>query len=103
MSGGRYALLRQQRIKQEQACAGDDGAIGYVEVGPGIAEDVDFDEVDDGAVEDAVVDVAQRSSQNQREGDGGEREPVAQADEGNENGAQECDREADQDPADEMR
>ena len=68
-----------------------------------VAEDVDLNEVDDRAVEDAVVDVAEGASQNQREGDGGEAEAVAKADEGDEHGDQEHEREADQDPADEMR
>ena len=37
----------QQGVDEKEAGTDDDGAVGDVEVGPVIAEDVDFYEVDD--------------------------------------------------------
>jgi len=42
-----------------------------------IAEDVNLDEIDDRAVKDAVMDVAQRPGKNERQGDRGQAEAVA--------------------------
>ena len=67
-------FLGQQGIEHQQAGAGHDGAVGHVEVRPVIGEDVDLDEVDDRAVGDAVVDVADGAAQYQGQGDGGERD-----------------------------
>ena len=50
-----------------------------------IAEDVHLDEVDDGAIDDAVVYVAQRAAQNERERDRGERDAITQPQQSNEN------------------
>ena len=74
----RGLAVRQQRIKQQHAGAGDDRGVGHVEVGPVIAEDVDLNEVDDRAVENAVVNVAERAAENERESDGRERELAAE-------------------------
>src|ERR1039458_2985218 len=98
--GGRRRLSWEQGVEQKQACAGDDGGVGQVEVGPVVGEDVDFNEVDDRAVEDAVVDVAEGSGKNEGEGDGPEGEAVAEADHGNEDDQGCQKREADQGPAD---
>ena len=78
-------LFRQQGIEQEQAGSGDDGGVGYVEVGPMIGEDVDLNEVDHRAVDDAVVDVAEGAAEDEGKGDGGEGDVVAEADESDEN------------------
>ena len=51
-----------------------------------VAEDVDFDEVDDGAVSDAVVQVAERSAQYQGKRDRDEGYPAAEADERDQDG-----------------
>ena len=73
-------LCGQQGIEEEQAGADDHAGVGHVEVGPVVAEDVDLDEVDDRAVGDAVVDVAQRAAQNERQSHGREADAIAQAD-----------------------
>ena len=78
--------MGQERIEKEQACADDDGGVGQVEVGPGVGEDVDFDEVHHGAVDDAVVEVAERAAEDEGEGDRDEGETVAQIDQGDEDG-----------------
>ena len=71
MALARGLAMRQQRIKQQHAGAGDNGGIGHVEVRPVIAEDVDLNEVDDLAVaQNAVVDVAERAAENERESNG---------------------------------
>jgi hypothetical protein len=67
----------QKRIEQEETGADDNGGVGYVEVREVIAEDVDFNEVDDRAVKDAVVYVAQSAGKDEREGDSGEGESIA--------------------------
>ena len=51
-----------------------------------VAENVDFNEVDDGAVEEAVVDVAEGSAEDAGEGEGNEREAVTETDEEYEDG-----------------
>ena len=44
---------------EQEAGADDDAAVGYVEVGPVVVDDVDFEEVDDVVEADAVVEVAE--------------------------------------------
>ena len=82
--GGFGRLSGQQRIEEKEAGADDDGTIGHVEVGPVIAEDVDLNEVDDRAVEDSIVEVAESSPKHQGEGNGGETDLTAEPNEGDE-------------------
>ena len=79
-------FFRQQRVEEEQAGAGHNRGVGNVEVGPVIAEDVDLDEVDHGAVDDAVVDVAEGPAKDERKSHGGKRDAIAEADHGDEDG-----------------
>ena len=102
-NGDGHGSFGEHGVEQEQKGAGDDAGVGDVEVGEMIAEDVDFNEVDDGAVEDAVVDVAEGSAEDEGECDGGDGEFVAKADEGDEHGEGGEEREADEDPADQVR
>src|SRR6185503_648561 len=76
----------QERVEEEEAGADDDAAVGYVEVGPVVAEDVDFDEVDDRAIADAVVEIADGAAEDESQGNGGEVHAAAQADESDEDG-----------------
>ena len=57
---------RQERIEKEKAGADDDAGIGNIEVGIVVAEDVHFNEVDDGTVNDAIMHVAQRAAEDER-------------------------------------
>jgi len=56
--GGLLGFPGEEGIEEQKAGAYDDGTVGYVEVGPMIAEDVDLNEVDDRTVEDSIVEVA---------------------------------------------
>ena len=96
-------MLWEEGVEEEEACAGDDGAVGYVEVGPVVGEDVDFNEVDDCAVEDAVVEVAEGSAEDEGEGGGCQRELVAEADEKDQDDQGGEGAEADEEPVDEVR
>ena len=58
--------LRAEDFYEEEAGADDDAAVGYVEIGPVVVNDVDFEEVDDVVVTDAVVEVAERSAEDER-------------------------------------
>jgi len=49
-----------------------------------ITKDVDFNEVDDGAVEDSIVQVAESSAEHQGESSGGQGDLAAEADQGDE-------------------
>src|SRR6516164_5428536 len=100
--GGPF-LFAQERVEKEEAGAGDDGAVGHIEVRPMISEDVNLNEVDDRAVSDAVVEVAKRATENQRQRPRCEREAVAEADHGDQNGGGSQRRKRDQAPADCVR
>src|ERR1035437_1898200 len=80
-----WSLLVPQRVKQQQAGAGDDRRVGYIEVWKVVSEDVDLDEVYHRAVGDAVVNVAQRAGKDQRQSDGGQRDAIRQANHDDEN------------------
>ena len=79
--GGFCFLAGQERVKKEQTSSYDDAAVGHIEVGPMVAEDVDLDEVDDGAVADAVVEIADGAAEDESKRDGGEAETTAEANE----------------------
>ena len=64
-----------------------------------IAEDVDFDEVDDRAVGDAVVDVAEGSGEDESKGKRGDVDVLAKADKGDEHRDHSQAGEGDQSPA----
>ena len=64
--------LRAEDFDEEEAGSDDDAAVGYVEVGPVVVNDMDFDEVDDVMVAYAVVDIAYGSAEDEREGYRGE-------------------------------
>ena len=76
------------------------GGVGDVEVRPVIVHDVHLDEVDDVVEADAIVEVADGSAEDEREGDAGEREGAAGAPEhdGDDDGGE--DGEGDETPAD---
>ena len=100
LSGGVW--VREQRIEEEQAGAGDDGGVGHVEVGPVVGEDVDLNEVDDRAIDDAVVNVADCAARMSA------RAMVVsvtgcRAQQSDKDGERRGDRECDQRPADEVR
>src|ERR1700722_20449795 len=78
-SGGGLGVrwLRAEDFDEEEACADDDAAVGDVEVGPVVVADVDFEEIDDVAVADAVVEVADGSAEDEREGYGAESDGAA--------------------------
>ncbi len=84
-----------------QAPVTTDG-IGNVEVRPMIAEDVDFNEVDDRAVEEAVVHIAESAAQDECQGYGDEGEVVTEPDENDKDyeSSKEC--KADQSPVNEV-
>jgi len=64
--------LRAEDFYKEKAGTDDDAAVGHVEVGPVVAANVDFKEVDNVAEADAVVEVADGSPEDEREGYGAE-------------------------------
>ena len=79
-NGGALRFLAgKEGVEDEQACADDDAAVGYVEVGPMVAEDVNFDEVDDGAIADAVMQIADRAAKDQGESDSSETDAAAES------------------------
>ena len=59
---GGVLVFRQEGVEQQQACAGDDGAVGQIEVGPVVPEDMDLNEVDDRSIGDAIVEVSQSAA-----------------------------------------
>ena len=65
--------LRAEDFDEEEAGSDDDAAVGDVEVGPVVVDDVDFEEVDDVGEAEAVVEVADGSAEDEGEGDAGER------------------------------
>src|ERR1700722_10713971 len=61
----------QEDVENDEGGADGDGGVGDVEGGIVVAAEADFEEVGDGAVEDAVGDVAGRATEEQREAGGG--------------------------------
>ncbi len=88
---------------EEEEGSDADAAVGYVEVGPMVVDDVDFEEVDDVVIADAVVEVAEGSAEDEREGDGGDGEVAAYSHEHAEENDDGDDREGDEDVADRGR
>src|SRR5580700_9779999 len=78
-SGSRLLGLGTKDFDDEEAGADDDATVGYVEVGPVVVDDVDFEEVDNVVVADAVVEVAGGSAEDEGEGYRGEGEVAAYA------------------------
>ncbi len=93
-------LVGEECIKQEQACANDDGGVGNIEVWPAVTDDVDLNEVDDGAVGDAVMHVAECAAEDERERDRGAVDVVAETDHDDEDDKCRGEREDDETPAD---
>ena len=60
--GGFYG---EQGVEQKEAGSDDDGTIGHVEIGPVIAKDMDFDEINHGAVDDPIVQIAKSPAEYQ--------------------------------------
>ena len=71
--------LGAEDFEEEEAGSDDDAAVGYVEVGPVVVDDVDFEEVDDVVVADAVVEVAESSAEDESERYGRNGEDAAYA------------------------
>jgi hypothetical protein len=69
--------LRAKDFDEEKAGSYADAAVGYVEVGPVVGVDVNFEEVDYVVVADAVVEVAEGSSEDEREGYGADSDGAA--------------------------
>src|SRR5690348_1260725 len=63
--------LRTENFNQQQTGADDDAAVGDVEVGPVVVDDVDFEEVDDVGEAEAVVEVSGGSPENECQRDSG--------------------------------
>jgi hypothetical protein len=61
--------LGTEDFYEEQTGADDDAAVGDVEVGPVVVDDVDFEEVDDVGETEAVVEIADRSTEDEGECD----------------------------------
>src|ERR1051326_8751048 len=68
LRGGILALARVPHIEQQEASTGRDSGIGDVEIREiiGLAG-VQLDEIRDGAVDDAIVQIAERAAQHDRE------------------------------------
>lgn len=58
--------LRAEDFDQQQARSDDDAAICDIEVGPVVVDDVDFEEINDMAEAEAVVEVAKGSAEDER-------------------------------------
>ena len=58
---------REHQIQDQEDRADGDGGVGYVEGGPAISAEPDFEEVGDGAVEDAIGDVAGGAAEQESE------------------------------------
>jgi hypothetical protein len=69
--------LGAEYFDEEKARSDADAAVGYVEVGPVEGVDVDLEEVDDVVVADAIVEVAEGSSEDKSEGYGADGESAA--------------------------
>lgn len=78
-SGVSVFWLRAEDFDEEQAGSDDDAGVGYVEVGPVVVDDVDFEEVDDDGVDHAVVEISDGSAEDEGEGYAGDRELAAYA------------------------
>src|SRR3954467_5289891 len=70
----RFSVVSDQRLGaedfyEEEASSDDDAAVGDVEVGPVIVDDVNLNEVDDVVVADAVVEVADGTAEDEGERD----------------------------------
>ena len=85
---------------QQQAGTDDDAAIGDVEVGPVVVDDVDFEEVDDVGETNAVVEVADSAAEDECERNPRERKIAAYAPEHAENDDDGDDGEGDETVAD---
>src|ERR1035437_2545185 len=59
--------LGAEDFEEEEACADDDAGVGDVEVGPVVVVDLYGEEVDDVVEADAVVEVAERSAEDEGE------------------------------------
>jgi hypothetical protein len=92
--------LGAEDFDQEEAGADDDAGVGYVEVGPVVVDDGDFEEVDDVVEADAIVEVGERSAEDEGEGDGGEVEGAAGAPQHGQDDDRRKDGEGDESPAD---
>ena len=96
-------MLRAEDFYHQEAGSDDDAGVGYVEVGPVVVDDVDFEEVDYMAEAEAVVEVGQSSAEDEGEGDRGEREGAAGAPEHDEDDDRGEDREDNEADADSVR
>ena len=73
----RLDWLGTKDFEQKQAGTDDDGGVGYVEVRPMVVDDPDLEEVDDVGEADAVVEIAERSAEDEAERDAAEGEDAA--------------------------
>src|ERR1700677_4211954 len=92
--------LGAEDFYQEKTGSYADAAVGYVEVGPVVGVDVDFEEVDDVVVADAVVEVAEGSTEDKGEGYGADGEGAADSPEHGHEDEDGEDGEGDEDVAD---
>ena len=90
------AVLGAQHFDEQEAGSDADGGVGDVEVGPVIVDDVDLEEVDDVGEAHAVVEVAERAAEDEREREADERELAAELPEQNEHDDDGEDREGDE-------
>lgn len=82
----RVGVAGAHGVEHEQNAADDDAGVGHVEVGPVVVDDVDFEEVGDHAVAQAVPHIADGAAEDEREGQRGCGEMAADAQQDDEDG-----------------
>jgi hypothetical protein len=92
--------LGAKYFDEEEAGSDADAAVGYVEIGPVVGVDVDFEEVDHVVVADAVVEVAEGPAEDEGEGYGADGESAAYSPEHGQEDEDGEDGEGDEDVAD---
>ena len=96
-------LSRLHRIQRQQDRADHNRGVGNVEVGPMVRVNVNFNEIDHGAVRDAIVHVAQRSRKHHSQPDCSDVDVAAKTDQGAEDREYGENRERNQGPSDGVR
>src|SRR6185312_5696366 len=73
------SALRQQHFDQQQTRAADNRGVGYVEIGPVVAVDVNFKKVDHVAEPQTIVKIAESSAEDESKGNRRNRDGAANA------------------------
>src|SRR6266851_8052019 len=69
LGGLRHRLAREKGMRQQDTGAADKAAVSDVEVGPNVRVVVTMQEIADAAEDDAVVKVAERTAEDQAQGE----------------------------------